>query len=114
MKKFVKKDTLTKVGGLGAGAVGANLLGSKIPVGNSKVKNAIIIVAGLFVGSQKSKFVQSVGDGMVATGVGNLAKEFGIGGTIIGEVEDVIIEGLEDPIDGSNEPGEGDDERNTY
>lgn len=117
MKKLIGKDTLPKVGGLAAGAIGANLLVSKIPMGNDKIKNGIGIVAGIFLSGQKG-FMGNVGNGIIAQCAGNLGKSFGIGGTMIGEVEDVIIEGLEDEdngMNGSDSPGSDvTDERNLY
>ena len=70
MKKINFKKAGTDAAGLVAGAIVANLINSKLAakVTNPKVRNAIPLVFGLFLLTNKSEMVKMAGAGMAAVG----------------------------------------------
>lgn len=78
-KKLDFKKIAMKTAGLGVGGVGAGILASKLPdTLDAKIKNLVLIGAGTMLPTfmPKQELVGHVGDGMVAVGAMNLAKEF--------------------------------------
>lgn len=65
--------------GVIAGAVGAQVLSAKLPIGNNMVKNAAPIALGLALSMGKNKNLKNVGLGMIAAGGAKL-----VGGVIAG------------------------------
>lgn len=97
---------------MGVGAIVGGIVTSKIPVGNDKVKTAIVAGVGIMLSGQKG-FLGQIGSGMAVGAIKDLGKAFGIGnagylaGTddagYIGETEDVAdgFAGTEDYHDGN-------------
>ena len=79
---------LMKTLGVIAGAVVANMVAAKIPIGDSKVKAAAVVGLGIFFPKLlKGGFGESIGAGMVATGGVQLVSSLGlISG--IGQIDD--------------------------
>lgn len=86
------------------GAIAGNFVAKVIPVGNDRVKSAIVAAGGLLLSSGKGAVAQ-LGEGMAIGAIANIAKSFGIGadgfimGTdgFIGDVyPDEPVNGVED------------------
>jgi len=82
VKNIFKKENLIAAGGLGAGSLAAEIVASKVTpmltneAGEvSKIVPAIPILAG-FLLSGSTGFVGSIGKGMLAQGVGAVAKQY--------------------------------------
>jgi hypothetical protein len=82
VKNIFKKENLIAAGGLGAGSLAAEIVASKVTpmLTNasgevSKIVPAIPILAG-FLLSGSTGFVGSIGKGMLAQGVGAVAKQY--------------------------------------
>jgi hypothetical protein len=78
-KKLDFKKIAMKTAGLGVGGIGAGILASKLPdTLDAKIKNLVLIGAGTMLPTfvPKQELVGHVGDGMIAVGAMNLAKEF--------------------------------------
>lgn len=102
MKLNLKKQ-LPEVVGIGAGAIGAGFITSKLPIANPKIKAAVPIVVGLLL-SGKTGAMGNIGKGMIAAGAQQLASSMGIGAvdsTIIGEVSEYDLAGVNSTIIGS-------------
>jgi hypothetical protein len=103
MKLNIKKQA-PEILGLAVGGIGAGYVTKLVPVGNEKIKAAAPLLIGVLLSGQKG-ILGSVGKGMIAAGGANLAKTFGIGGvdttTLIGEIDEFEIEGMDD-VDFSN------------
>lgn len=88
--------------GLGAGAVASGYVKKLLPVGNDIIKSLLPVVAGLVLSQQKG-VMQSVGQGMIAGGLKDLAASKGIGATdtfFIGDVD--LTDTIEVPAPGES------------
>lgn len=76
MAKF--KLDINRIGGLGAGAIGAKVLNKPLQNLNPKLRAAGKVAAGIAVPMfiKRNPFMQSVGDGMIAAGVSELVGSF--------------------------------------
>jgi hypothetical protein len=98
---FTKK--LVPAAAIGAGAIAAGFVSSKIPVENDKVKAAAPLLLGVFLMTRKG-IMADLGAGMVAGGALKLAQSFGIGAldetTImeLDEIDTVEVEGIDDDV----------------
>lgn len=113
MKLNLKKQ-LPEVIGIGAGAVGAGFLTSKLPIANPKIKAAVPLVLGLVL-SGKSGAIGNIGKGMIAAGAQQLASSLGIGAvdsTIIGQIDELDLSGVNSTIIGGT--GRNDDSEAYY
>jgi hypothetical protein len=77
-KKFNVQQKLTTAAGLGAGSIAANMVASKLPFGDDRIKSGVPIVLGLILADKKG-ILGDLGKGMAAAGVSKLASNFGIG-----------------------------------
>ncbi len=81
VKNILKKDNLMSAAGLGVGSIAAEVVSSKVtPMvlkseASQKFAPAVPILAGMVI-QTGSGITKSIGHGMIANGVANLAKEF--------------------------------------
>ena len=81
VKNILKKDNLMSAAGLGVGSIAAEVVSSKVtPMvlkseASQKYAPAVPILAGMVI-QTGSGITKSIGHGMIANGVANLAKEF--------------------------------------
>lgn len=81
VKNILKKDNLMSAAGLGVGSIAAEVVSSKVtPMvlkseASQKFAPAVPILAGMVIQTGKG-ITKSIGHGMIANGVANLAKEF--------------------------------------
>jgi hypothetical protein len=81
VKNILKKDNLMSAAGLGVGSIAAEVVSSKVtPMvlkseASQKYAPAVPILAGMVIQTGKG-ITKSIGHGMIANGVANLAKEF--------------------------------------
>ncbi len=99
---------LVPAAAIGAGAIAAGFVSSKIPVpaemaGADKIKAAVPLALGVFLMTRKG-IMADLGAGMVAGGALKLAQSFGIGAidetTImeLDEIDTVEVEGIDDDV----------------
>ena len=102
-KKLGLTSKLLPAAAIGAGAVAAGFVSSKIPVENDKLKAAAPLALGIFLMTRKG-IVADLGAGMVAGGALKLAQSFGIGAldetTVmeLDEIDTVEVEGVDDNV----------------
>ena len=85
------------------GAIAATIVADKIPVGSSKVKNAIVAGLGLFAAASrkgtKTNVLADLGEGAVIGSMLNLAQDFKIAGAQFTDVDsyemDLPVEGAQ-------------------
>ena len=91
-KKFDIKSAGLKAAGLGSGAIVGTVLNKPLSKLDPKIRSAAKIAVGAFAPTfaPKSKFVEHVGDGMIAVGAVELAKALipGLPVSGIGEMDD--------------------------
>jgi len=81
VKNILKKDNLMSAAGLGVGSIAAEVVSSKVTpmilksAASQKYAPAVPILAGMVIQTGRG-ITKSVGHGMIANGVANLAKEF--------------------------------------
>jgi hypothetical protein len=81
VKNILKKDNLMSAAGLGVGSIAAEVVSSKVtPMilkseAAQKFAPAVPILAGMVIQTGRG-VTKSIGHGMIANGVANLAKEF--------------------------------------
>lgn len=81
VKNILKKDNLMSAAGLGVGSIAAEVVSSKVTpmilksAASQKYAPAVPILAGMVIQTGKG-ITKSIGHGMIANGVANLAKEF--------------------------------------
>lgn len=103
MAKLNITKKLVPAAAIGAGAIAAGFVSSKIPVENDKVKAAAPLLLGVFLMTRKG-IMADLGAGMVAGGALKLAQTFGIGAidetTImeLDEIDTVEVEGVDDDV----------------
>lgn len=102
IRKIISKGSIVKAAGLGAGAIGADLLSGDNVAGKiftkpeqAKFKPAVPLVAGLIAHSSGKPFIKNIGSGMVAVAASKVIKEIlpaevktqlGIGNVMMGNV----------------------------
>lgn len=103
MAKINITKKLVPAAAIGAGAIAAGFVSSKIPVENDKVKAAAPLLLGVFLMTRKG-IMADLGAGMVAGGALKLAQSFGIGAldetTImeLDEIDTVEVDGVDDDV----------------
>lgn len=112
ISSIISASNLKKAAGLGVGNVAARFVKGKMETvsfleGKSYAgyaANGVPVLAGLFLSSQKNALINAVGNGMIATGVGNILADLidkdgsmGIKGvnTFI-QGSDTFLQGVED------------------
>jgi hypothetical protein len=107
-KKAGLTSKLMPAAAIGAGAIAAGFVTSKIPVpqdmaGADKVRAAVPLALGIFLMTRKG-IIADLGAGMVAGGALKLAQSFGIGAidetTVmeLDEIDTVEVEGVDDDV----------------
>lgn len=63
------KGTFTQALGIIAGAIAGKMVAKALPIGDDRIKNGVVAVAGVFLPSLvKGDFVKAIGNGMIAVG----------------------------------------------
>lgn len=111
ISSIISASNLKKAAGLGVGNVAARFAKNKLqglPMLEGKnyagyAANGIPVLAGLFLSGQSNALITAVGNGMIATGVGNIIADLidadgskGIRGEVMMQGSDTFLQGIED------------------
>jgi len=103
-----KKDAFMNAATVVAGSVVGGIASTKLTmIGDARLRNGLVLVAGIFMAGQKNKMLSGVGTGMAAIGgaklIGALVPALGISAIDTDEiVEGVYME--ENPINATTSP----------
>lgn len=111
ISSIISANNLKKAAGLGAGNVAARFVSNKVKTlsvleGKDYAEYAaqgVPVLVGLYLSGQKNSLINAVGNGMIATGVGNVfASLIDKDGTLGIKGTDVLMQGTDTLMSGMN------------